>query len=247
MHAFSNKESGPRRLCERAMLKYFFIIFVFLVLVVIAMAGFRGHKFGQPPIEIFPDMDRQPKVKAQTPSNFFADRRAARQPVDGTVPIGYAMPMHKLVDGSVGQATGPYKQIIFSSSPNYFDTGKMGGNWGSGIPFEMSPAAMQRGQQRYGIYCAVCHGATGAGNGMAQKFGLNTVQSLLQDRIRVMSDGEIFNTATHGKNTMMGYGDRIQVTDRWAIIAYLRALQKSQGGATLADVPTEERAQLEPR
>ena len=227
------------------MLKYFFIIFAFLVLVVIAMAGFRGHKFREPPIEIFPDMDRQPKVKAQTSSDFYADGRAARAPVDGTVPLGYAMPMHKLVDGSVGQATGPYKQIIFSSSANYLDTGKMGENWGTGIPFELSAAEMGRGQQRFGIYCAVCHGATGAGNGMAQKFGLNTVQSLLQDRIRVMADGEIFNTISHGKNTMLGYGDRIQVVDRWAIIAYLRALQKSQGGASLADVPAGERANLE--
>jgi mono/diheme cytochrome c family protein len=227
------------------MLKYFFIMFAFLALVVFAMAGFRGQKSSQPPIEIFPDMDRQPKVKAQTPSEFYADGRAARPPVSGTVPLGYAMPMHKLTDGSVGQATGPYKQIIFSSSPTYIDTGKMGENWGTGIPFEMSPAVMGRGQQRFGIYCAVCHGATGAGNGIAQKFGLNTVQSLLQDRIRVMADGEIFDTMSHGKNTMMGYGDRIQVVDRWAIIAYLRALQKSQGGASLSDVPAEDRVKLE--
>ncbi len=227
------------------MLKYFFIMFAFLALVVFAMAGLRGQKSSQPPIEIFPDMDRQPKVKAQTSSEFYADGRAARPPVSGTVPLGYAMPMHKLIDGSVGQATGPYKQIIFSSSPTYIDTGKMGENWGTGIPFEMSPAVMGRGQQRFGIYCAVCHGATGAGNGIAQKFGLNTVQSLLQDRIRVMADGEIFDTMSHGKNTMMGYGDRIQVVDRWAIIAYLRALQKSQGGASLSDVPAEERVKLE--
>jgi mono/diheme cytochrome c family protein len=227
------------------MLKYFFIIFAFLVLVVLAMAGLRGSKSSRPPIEIFPDMDRQPKVKAQAASGFFADARAARLPVEGTVPLGYSMPMHKLVDGSVGEATGPYKQIIFSSSPNYFDTGKMGENWGTGVPFEVDSAIMRRGQERFGIYCAVCHGATGAGNGVAQKFGLNTVQSLLQDRIRTMSDGEIFNTVSHGKNTMMAYGDRIQVIDRWAIIAYLRALQKSQGGATLADVPPQDRAQLE--
>ncbi len=227
------------------MLRYFFITFAFLVLVVLAMAGFRGQKSKQPPIEVFPDMDRQPKVKAQTPSEFYADGRAARPPVDGTVPIGYAMPMHKLIDGSVGQATGPYKQIIFSSSPTYIDTGKMGDNWGSGIPFQVSPAVMGRGQQRFGIYCAVCHGATGVGNGIAQHFGLNTVQSLLQDRIRIMADGEIFNTISHGKNTMMGYGDRIQVVDRWAIIAYLRALQRSQGGAALNDVPAEERVKLE--
>jgi cytochrome c1 len=227
------------------MLKYFFMMFAFLVLVVFAMAGFRGQKSSQPPIEIFPDMDRQPKVKAQRPSEFYGDGRAARLPVPGTVPLGYAMPMHKLVEGSVGQATGPYKQIVFSSSPTYIDTGKMGENWGTGIPFEVSAAVMGRGQQRFGIYCAVCHGATGAGNGIAQKFGLNTVQSLLQDRIRGMADGEIFNTITHGKNTMLGYGDRIQVIDRWAIIAYLRALQKSQGGASLNDVPPEERVKLE--
>jgi Cytochrome C oxidase, cbb3-type, subunit III len=227
------------------MLKYFFIMFAFLVLVVFAMAGFRGQKSGQPSIEIFPDMDRQPKVKPQAPSEFFADGRAARPPVSGTVPLGYAMPMHKLVDGSVGQATGPYKQIIFSSSPTYIDTGKMDQNWGTGIPFQITRAVMGRGQQRFGIHCAVCHGATGAGNGIAQKFGLNTVQSLLQDRIRSMSDGEIFDTITHGKNTMLAYGDRIQVIDRWAIIAYLRALQKSQGGAVLADVPPEERVKLE--
>jgi mono/diheme cytochrome c family protein len=227
------------------MLRFFYITFAFLVLVVLAMAGFRGQKSKQPPIEIFPDMDRQPKVKAQTPSEFYADGRAARPPVNGTVPIGYSMPMHKLIDGSVGQATGPYKQIIFSSSPTYIDTGKMGDNWGSGIPFQVSPAVMGRGQQRFGIYCAVCHGATGVGNGMAQKFGLNTVQSLLQDRIRIMADGEIFNTISHGKNTMMGYGDRIQVVDRWAIVAYLRALQRSQGGASLNDVPAEDRVKLE--
>jgi hypothetical protein len=76
------------------MLKYFFIAFAFLALVVLAMAGLRGHRGGQAPIEIFPDMDRQPKVKPQTPSDFFADGRAARPPVEGTVPLGYAMPMH---------------------------------------------------------------------------------------------------------------------------------------------------------
>ena len=113
----------------------------------------------------------------------------------------------------------------------------MGENWGTGILLRFPPTATGAGSSGSESIAQLCHGATGAGNGMAQKFGLNTVQSLLQDRIRVMSDGEIFNTITHGKNTMMGYGDRIQVIDRWAIIAYLRALQKSQGGATLGGRP----------
>ena len=227
------------------MLKYFFAILGLLVVVVLAMAGFRGQKSTQPPIELFPDMDHQPKVKAQVRSGFFADGRGTREPVQGTVPIGYSMPMHKSVDGSVGLSSSPYKNINFSGPPDYENTGKMGENWGSGIPFPTTPAVMHRGQERYNIVCSACHGATGAGNGMAYKFGLATVQSLLQDRIRVMSDGEIFNTITHGKNTMMGLGERVQVQDRWAIIAYLRALQKSQGGAVIDDVPPAERVKLE--
>lgn len=227
------------------MLKYFFAIFAFLVIVVVAMTGLRGHKFTRPPIEIFPDMDDQPKVKAQVRSSFFADGRGARPPVDGTVPMGYSMPLHKPEDGSIGLNPSPYKNIQFGGALDYPDTGKMGENWGTGIPFEVTPAVMARGKERFNITCAVCHGATGAGNGMAFKFGLGTVQSLTQTRIREMSDGEIFNTITHGKNTMMSYGDRIQVQDRWAIIAYLRALQKSQGGATIDNVPPAERAKLE--
>ena len=227
------------------MLKYFFTFFAFAVLIILAMAGFRGAKSSRPPIELFPDMDHQDKVKAQTPSGFFADGRAAREPVAGTVPLGFSMPQHRPVDGSAGESISPYKKVIFSGAPDYLDTGKMGANWGTGLPFDVTPAVMERGQQRFGIYCAVCHGATGAGNGIAHKFGVNTVQSLIQERIKVMSDGEIFNTLTHGKNTMLGYGDRIQVPDRWAIIAYVRALQKSQGGATLSDVPEADRAKLE--
>lgn len=227
------------------MLKYFFAAFACAVVVVLAMAGLRGAKSTRPPIELFPDMDRQPKVKAQTPSGFFADGRAARKPVEGTVPLGYTMPQHKAEEGAQPKPGSPYNNIIFAGTPGYADTGKMGDNWGTGIPFDVTIDVMNRGQQRFGIYCAVCHGATGAGNGIAHKFGMNTVQSLLQDRIRIMSDGEIFDTISHGKNTMLGYGDRIQVPDRWAIIAYVRALQKSQGGATLSDVPDADRAKLE--
>jgi len=227
------------------MLKYFFALFGLLVVLVISIAGFRGTKSTRSPIEIFPDMDHQPKVKAQVASGFFADGRAARVPVAGTVPMGYAIPLHKPVDGSLGEATGPYKQIYFSSGPMYFDTGKIGDQWGTGMPFEISPEWISRGRERFTISCSPCHGATGAGTGIASKYGLVAIANLHQDRIRQMADGEIFNTITNGKNTMMGYGDRIQAQDRWAIIAYVRALQKSQGGATINDVPPAERAALE--
>jgi mono/diheme cytochrome c family protein len=227
------------------MLKYFFSIFGLVVLLVVTIAGFRGQKFDRPPIEIFPDMDRQPKVKAQVPSPFFADSRGNREPVPGTVPLGYAMPLHKPVKGSTGESSSPYEQIYFSSGVGYPDTGRFDNQWGTGIPNEVTPEFIARGQERYAISCQVCHGAAGDGAGIAGKYGLVAIANLHQTRIRDMADGEIFNTITHGKNTMMGYGDRIQVQDRWAIVAYIRALQLSQGGATLNDVPPAERANLE--
>jgi mono/diheme cytochrome c family protein len=216
-----------------------------LVVLVVSVAGFRGQKSTKPPFELFPDMDRQPKVKAQVPSNFYADGRGNREPIAGTVPLGYAMPQHKSVDGSTGASESPYKRVKFSSGVSYFDTGRFGNQWGTGMPIEVTPEVISRGQERFTISCKVCHGATGAGNGIAGKYGLVAIANLHQQRIRDMADGEIFNTITHGKNTMMGYGDRIQVQDRWAIVAYIRALQKSQGGATINDVPATERAKLE--
>jgi mono/diheme cytochrome c family protein len=219
------------------MLRVFFLLTAFGILLIVSIAGFRGQKSGRPPIEVFPDMDRQPKVKAQDPSTFFADGRGARDPVDGTVPLGYVMPQHRPVDGGTGGDTGPYGAMRFSSSTDYVQSGMMGDRWGTGMPFAVDAALLEHGRERYTIFCAVCHGDTGAGNGMAKQFGLATVATLLDERIRDMADGEIFHTITHGKNTMLGSGARITVPDRWAIIAYLRALQISQGGATTADVP----------
>ena len=120
----------------------------------------------------------------------------------------------------------------------------MGDRWGTGIPVTMTPELMERGRQRFAITCAMCHGATGAGNGITKQYGLATVVTLQDDRIRKMADGEIFNTITNGKNTMMAYGPNLNVADRWAIISYLRALQRSQN-ATVADVPPEHRAEME--
>ncbi len=134
--------------------------------------------------------------------------------------------------------------LHFSSNPDYYDTGKMGENWGTGLPVAVTPELMERGRERFMINCAVCHGANGAGNGIAKQYGLATIVTLQDQRIRNMSDGEIFNTITHGKGTMLAYGGNVLVHDRWAIIAYLRALQRSQN-ATLGDVPEEKRAELE--
>lgn len=226
------------------MLKYFFIIFALVVIGVVSIAGFRGQKSAQRPIELFPDMDHQPKVKAQEPSDFYANGAATRKPVAGTVPIGYAMPQPGQSVEETAAAFGPYENITFTGAPDYFNTGRFGDQWGTGIPFEVTPAVMARGKERYTISCAVCHGASGAGNGITSQYGLVGIANLNQTRLREMADGEIYNTITHGKNTMMGYGHNVQVPDRWAIVAYVRALQRSQG-ATMDDVPATERAALE--
>lgn len=228
------------------MLRAFFLIFVLVSIAFVAVLGFRGQKSSRPEIEIFPDMVRQPKVRAQSELNFFADQRGARQPVDGTVPIGYELPLPNDQNAGVDRA-GEMKmpaRLEFGAGTDYYNTGKMGANWGTGIPTELTPALMQRGEQRFNINCAVCHGPLAAGDGIVKQYGLATVVTLQDDRIRAMADGEIFNTITHGKNTMMAYGPRITVHDRWAIISYLRALQRSQH-ASAADVPAEHQAELE--
>jgi mono/diheme cytochrome c family protein len=223
------------------MLRYFFIGLGLFLVGLFAVAGFRGQKSGEPPIEIFPDMDHQPKVKAQVPSEFFADDRGNRPPVPGTVPIGYEAPVSK---ENPFPDEGKYRTVRYSSGPDYMNTGRFGNQWGTGIPLPVTAELMQRGQERYTIFCGVCHGASGGGNGVAGQYGLVAIASLHQDRLRDMADGEIYNTIVMGKNTMLGYGSKIPVDDRWAIVAYVRALQMAQT-ATINDVPAAERTALE--
>ena len=231
------------------MVRYFLFLLVLITILVVSIAGLRDyaflpHKTKRPPIEIFPDMVRQAKVKAQAPSDFYADGRGARSHVAGSVPVGYAAP-ESIPHASEGVATmgSPYNVVVFSGKQDYADTGKNGTNWGNGLPFSATMATLERGRERYQIQCSVCHGATGGGNGIATKYGLVGVASFNQQRIRDMSDGEIYNTIVNGKNSMLGYGSVIQVSDRWAIVAYIRALQRSQN-ATINDVPVTERDAL---
>jgi mono/diheme cytochrome c family protein len=230
------------------MLRGFFLIFLLIGVAMVAFLGFRGKKSSGPPVEVFPDMVRQVKVRPQAPLGFFADNRGMRPPVAGTVPIGYEMPQPtaQASPGTSPLPSGPEMQspFAFSAGTEYVDTGKMGANWGTGIPMEVTPQFMERGAERFNINCAICHGPTGAGDGIVKQYGMATIVTLQDARIRGMSDGEIFHTITHGKNTMMAYGPNITVGDRWAIIAYLRALQRSQS-ATPADVPPEARVELE--
>jgi len=225
------------------MLRAFFLIFIFVTIAVVSLAGLRGIHSSKPPIEIFVDMVRNPRYDAQHESDFYADTRAARAPVPGTVPLGYGVPNAFLSTGAnnnkLDQQPG-----AFSGASDYYNTGRIDGSYGDGIPLALNRDVLERGQERFNINCAVCHGPVGLGNGITSQYGLVGIANFQDKRIRTMPDGQIFNTITLGKNTMGAYGSNISVEDRWAIIAYIRALERSQA-ATLNDVPADQRAQLD--
>jgi len=210
------------------MLRYSFLAILALIVVILAMAGFRGTHTTKSPIELFPglDMARQPRVDPQQPNAFFADNRGQRLPVAGTVPFGYELP------GSYLQPPASNGELTpdggFSGGTSYFDTGRINGFYGDGIPLKASEALLKRGRERYDINCSMCHGEAGYGNGIVTQYGLVGPANFHTDGIRKMPDGQIFNTITLGKNNMAPLGHQISVEDRWAIIAYIRALELSQ-------------------
>ena len=209
-------------------MKYFFLSITFLAVIVVSAAGFRGSKSELPPLEIFPDMDQQAKVKFQAKSEFFADGVGGRLPVANTVPIGFEIPAKAVADGAEPPKFG------FSNGPDYYNTGRIGDYFGDGLPTELNvdAALIERGQQRYDINCAICHGASDNSKGVTSKYNILTAFNFHQagstDPSNVTAyrpDGSIFDTITHGKGLMGSYGGNITVRDRWAIVAYIRALQ----------------------
>ena len=180
----------------------------------------------QPRIHVVPDMDNQPKYKAQSRNMMFADRRAMRPPVAGTVARGTTIGNPSLTSG------------------------KLGDDWVETIPLEIDGASLQRGRERYDVFCSPCHGLAGFGDGMVSKRADELLEgtwtpptSFHSDLQRERPVGHIFNTISNGIRNMPAYGSQIPVEDRWAIVAYVRALQRSQN-ATVDDVPSDIRAQL---
>jgi mono/diheme cytochrome c family protein len=219
-------------------MRFFILGFILVAVAIAIVAGPRGHKHTSRPIELFNDMDHQSKVKYQKASKFFADGHASRMPVDGTVPIGLRKPGSK-------DETHILNSYVYQSGDSYTETGKFGTVWGDGIPkeFTIDAAFMATGKERYEINCKICHGALGDGQGITPKYGLAGVPSYHDDRMRNMPDGELYNTVAHGKGLMFGYGANLNLKQRWAIVAYLRALQKTQTG-TEADLTEADRAKL---
>jgi mono/diheme cytochrome c family protein len=202
-------------------MRYFLLAFLIAIALVVGIAGKRGKISRKPPIEVFSDMDRQPKIRPQTPSEFFADGRASRLPVEGTVARGSHFLEEPL---STGMVTGTTNFVAVN-------------------PLKVTDQLMARGQQRFQIYCSPCHGLAGDGNGVVKNLGFATVKSLHEPRIVQFGDGEIFYVITHGRNTMGPYASQVTVEDRWAIVAYVRALQLAQLGQK-SDLPADAKVAL---
>lgn len=213
-------------------LLYFILVFLASAAAMFAILGLPGTLSRRPPIEVFPDMDRQLKLRPEAPSDFFTNGVTSQLPPAGTV----------VRSQPIQTVAGPV--YGFEDAP--VNTGKITGttNFVASNPLPITQKLLARGQQRFDIYCMPCHGGLGDGNGITKKLGvMPAVANLHEQRIVDMPDGEIFNTITHGKGLMGAYGPVMPVPDRWAVIAYVRALQLSELGST-NELSADQRAAL---
>jgi hypothetical protein len=204
-------------------MRYFITGFVAIVCLVIAVAGFRGSITRNRPIEIFPDMDRQARVRPQAPNLFNEiyganDGRGSRLPVKGVIARGVP-----ITDEAV-------------------KTGKKEGTdeWIEVNPLKVTKDTLERGRERYDIYCTPCHGKAGDGNGITSQYNL-VAADLHQMKLVQIEDGYIFDVLKNGYNLttnevgivsyrMPAYDSKMSNEDLWHVVSYLRALQYSQLG-----------------
>jgi mono/diheme cytochrome c family protein len=173
------------------------------------------------------DMQVQPRQKAYTESDFFKDRRASRDLPDGTVPRGQLHENKAFYTGKIDNpnpnapvttTTNEAGNTVITSFPNFVDE----------FPIPVTKELVERGKDRYDIYCIVCHGPVGNGDGMVVRRGFSKPPTYHDDRLRNAPVGHFFDVITNGFGKMNSYGAAVQPADRWAIVAYIRALQISQ-------------------
>jgi mono/diheme cytochrome c family protein len=208
----------------KILMRNVYLITLFVCVLLVSILGLRGVPFILPPMDVFPEwafpgMKYQPKFRPQSASEFFADGRADRMPPEHTVARGM------LADDDI-----------------FFRGKDAAGAWARSLPptIPVDMKLLERGRDRYTIYCQVCHGVAGDGNGITVRYGmgsLTTNGNYHTDRIRAMADGELFNAITNGSvsKIMLPYADKLEPADRWAVVAYIRALQRTQQG-TATDV-----------
>lgn len=202
-------------------MRYVYLVTAFVVALTVSILGFRGRTFTQPPMDVFPEwafpgMKHQPKYRPQGASAFFADGRADRP-----------LPAHVVA-----------RDDLRLDDHLYYGKNAAGG-WARGFPAGLNKGEpldikfLERGRERYAIYCAPCHGASGDGKGVTNRYGMSTTPSYHDDRFRQMPEGEIYNTIVNGSpnKVMLPYADKLSPDDRWAVVAYIRALQRASAPA----------------
>jgi mono/diheme cytochrome c family protein len=190
------------------------------IALLLLLVGCRGSTSDLPPVHINPNMDFQQKFEAQEANPLFADGRAMRPPVPGTVARGF----------------------LRASTPYYTGLDEAGTPVVT-MPVDLTLALVTRGRQRYNIYCSPCHGRAGDGQGIVIARGFVPAPSYFEQRLIDAPDGHLYDVITNGYNTMPSYAQQIPVQDRWAIVSYIRALQFSQN-ATEGDIPASELAKI---
>ena len=197
-------------------------ILLLLLFCLLFLTGcFRGSKFEDPPIHLNPNMDNQPKYRSLEESYFFEDGSTMRKPIEGTV------------------AVGRYNEdVSFISGKN------KDGSYVADNPIILTREILDRGQDRYNIYCAPCHSQVGNGKGIVTQYDYPVIPGNFHDnRIRNQPNGEMFNTITYGLRSMPAYGYQLKTEDVWAVVYYVRALQRSQN-ASFDDLPNIEKENM---
>lgn len=199
-------------------MRYAYLALLFIVITGVSVMGFRGSESTRPPLEVFPDMDRQDKYKPQSDSAFFGDGRTDRPIPSGVVPFGR----------TALTAEGKF----LAADDHLYRGASADGSYAAGFPaeVEVNAAFLALGKVKYNIYCTVCHGATGDGNGITKQYGMGATPTFHDARLRGVPEGEIYHVITAGKGNMLSYADKIEPADRWAVVAYVRALQRAQTG-----------------
>lgn len=179
-----------------------------------ASGGCRGQVSRKPPIHLNPNMDNQERFDPQELNLFFADHRAMRPEVPGTVAVGALQ------------------------EDSHLFRGEIDGHPADALPLPLDASLLRRGRERYGIYCTPCHDGSGSGDGIIVRNGMTPPPSFHDPRLRAMTAGQLFQTISRGERNMPPYAAQIPARDRWAIVAYVRALQLSSD-ATIDQVPQD--------
>ena len=184
--------------------------------IALFISGCQGDRSTKTPVHLNPNMDNVAYLEAQEPNPFFEDNRVMRQYVEGTMAF------------NASPVIGTPKEHLYEGKLNGEFTAMLPKNGPHGEEMVFNQAMVERGQERYNIYCAPCHAESGDGQGVVIKRGMVMPPSFHDDRVMAMTLGQLYHTVTYGARNMKGYQSQIPVKDRWAIATYLRALQFSR-------------------